>query len=119
MLVLDSDYQNAIQTLRFNWDAFPLTYLATWGSSVTFGSAIQDVTFEETLILDVINTDDAKIIDIVSNVNENLIVSEFVAGRIESTVDEAELESDVSVGSEIESDITSTEVVETVDETQI
>ena len=119
MLVLDSNYQDAIRTLRYNWDAFPLTTLATWGSTVTFGSVIQDITFEETLILDVINTDDAKEIDIISSVSENLVVSEFIADRIESTTNEVEIESDTSVGSEIESDITSTDIVETVDETEI
>jgi len=87
MLVLDSDYQNAIQTLRYNWDAFPLTYLATWGSPVTFGSAIQDITFKETLILDVINTDHTKPAGLMSSTDESSISSRTkTAGLVESNV---------------------------------
>lgn len=119
MLVLNTNYQNAIKTLGYNADAFPLTYLAQWGSSVTFDTAIKNITFQETLIQDVINTDDAKQISVVSSVDETLVVSEISANVIESSIDTSEIESDISIGTIIEEDLDSTEIEFTIDQTEI
>ena len=119
MLVLDTNYQNAIKILGYNADAFPLTYLAQWGSSVTFDTVIKDVTFQETIIQDVINTDDAKQISVVSSVDETLVVSEISANIIESSIDTSEIETNIDTNTEIEENVGVSEVESSINKTEI
>lgn len=119
MLVLNTNYQNAIKTLGYNWDAFPLTYLAQWSSLLTFDTVIKDITFQETIIKDVINTDDAKQIGIIGSVEETLIVSEISANIIESSIDISEIETSIDTSTAVEGEVGASEIESTIDQTEI